>query len=73
MESLSDFRELGELARLDVLPGDKFVLMTDNFLSLEQARRVGEMWGRYAPGSKLLVLDGGMKLGAVREVDNATS
>lgn len=73
IESLSDIRELGELARLDVFPDDKFVLMTKDKLSLEIVEKIYKIWSRFSPGTKLLVLDNDLKLAAIREVGDATS
>ncbi len=62
-------RFCGDLQRLDVLPGDQFVLMVPDRISQEQCARLRLQWEKQflGPGLKpLLILDGGMTLGAVR-------
>lgn len=63
--------EIGELARLDVKPGDMFVLQCNDRLNPDVCERLKEMWGvkfkdRGLTPPMLLVLDGGMKIGVVR-------
>ena len=63
---------LGELRRLDVKPGDRFVIMTDQRLTVEHYRKLQELWSGFigSDGNKLLVLDGGMKIGAIGPASN---
>lgn len=57
-------RFVGDLQRLEIKPGDKFVLMCDGRISAEQADQLHEYWNGFAgDGVKLLVLESGAKLG----------
>ena len=57
---------LGDLQRLSLKPGDKFVLQTKQRLSGEVIERIHTMWERFAgPEVKLLVLDGDFRLGTI--------
>jgi len=60
---------LGSLSRLDLKPGDKFVLMCQRRISVEQANHIQRIWreflGDQADRAQLLVLDDGAKLGAI--------
>lgn len=68
-KDVDSIRWLGELRRVDVKPGDRFVLMTDKVLSHESAEHLQKKWAHFmgedAVSTKLLVLDGGMKIGAI--------
>lgn len=57
---------LGDLQRLSLKPGDKFVIQTDQHLSAEMVEHIRTLWEMFAgPDVKLLVLDGGLRLGAI--------
>lgn len=58
---------LGNLARIEVKPGDRFVLMTDGPVSEETARRFTEEWKRFmgSDAPKLMILSDGIKIGAI--------
>jgi hypothetical protein len=58
----------GELARLDLQPGDTAVLMLDRPLSMEQVADLHRVWEAafIGPAPKLLVLDAGTRLGVLR-------
>ena len=58
---------LGDLQRLELKPGDCFVLTTEQHLSVETVERIQETWEKFVGGEepKLLILQGGMKLGAI--------
>lgn len=62
---------LGELSRLDVKPGDRFVITYPGRLSMDSARAIEAMWQRFiGPGGPpVLVLDNGMKIGALRDAE----
>lgn len=61
-------RFLGDLARLDVKPDDRYVLMVPRVLTAEMHLRIQQVWRRFIGSDdpeemKLLIIDGGMKLG----------
>lgn len=60
---------LGSLSRLNLKPGDKFVLMCQRRISVEQVAHIQRIWreflGDQADQARLLVLDDGAKLGAI--------
>jgi hypothetical protein len=69
----AEIRFLGELNRLEVWPGDRFVLQVDALISPELAARIQEEWrefiGQDHPEIRLLILEKGMKIGAIRLPD----
>lgn len=63
---------LGDLQRLEIRPGDRFVLTTTQMLSAEQRRRLEELWKQFVGGddsAALLILDAGFKLGVIGKAD----
>ncbi len=61
-----EVRILGELQRLELRPGDKFVLMCDRRISSDNLERLKAYWHQFAGEEhKLLVLDDGLKLGVI--------
>jgi len=57
---------LGDLQRLELKPGDRFVLSVPHVLSPEVCARIQEGWRGFAGDKvKLLILTDGMKLGAI--------
>jgi hypothetical protein len=58
-------RFLGDLQRLEVRPGDVFVLKSRQPLSSEQLKRIHEMWEQNGPGGKLFIQGDGFELGVV--------
>lgn len=64
-----EIRFLGDLQRLAVKPGDRFVLTVPDVISGETAARIQASWkgfvGSDADAPKLLILSGGMKLGVI--------
>ena len=62
---------LGELSRLDVKPGDRFVITYPGRLTMDNARAVEAWWLRCIgpDGPPVLVLDNGMKIGAIRDAE----
>lgn len=62
-----DIQFLGELRRMDVKPGDRFVLMIDKPMPMSMHARIREIWADFmgADKNKLLVLDSGIKIGAI--------
>lgn len=73
MEAAEDLgiRFLGDLQRLELRPGDKFVLMCDGHISRDVAQLIQHQWDTFAgPDVKLLILEDGFKLGAI-STDNS--
>ncbi|EHM01149.1 hypothetical protein HMPREF9946_02224 [Acetobacteraceae bacterium AT-5844] len=61
-----EIRFLGDLQRLEVKPGDRFVLTLERAPTPEVTQRVRQAWQAFVGGGvPLLILDPGMKLGAV--------
>ena len=64
-----DIRFLGDLQRLELRPGDRFVLTIPRILSIEHVESIQSAWRRFMGGDaapELLLLDGGMKLDVIR-------
>jgi hypothetical protein len=71
----NEIRWVGNLERLELKPGDRFVLQVDKQLSLDQHRSIQEAWVAFigdADVGKLLVIEPGMKLGAINTGEAAT-
>lgn len=64
-----DVRYIGDLTRLKLEPGDRFVLSSDDRLSDQHVARIVEMWERFAPGTPILVLERGLRLGVVNAAE----
>jgi hypothetical protein len=63
---------VGELRRLDVKPGDRFVITTSDVLSMAQAKLVQAQWKEFIGGSvPLLILTSGMQIGVIRDESEA--
>jgi pyruvate kinase len=64
-----EIRFVGDLARLELKPGDRFVLTTSYVLHSAAREHIQRAWEDFTdsqPGDiKLLILDSGMKLGVV--------
>jgi hypothetical protein len=60
---------IGDLQRLEMKPGDKFVLTVPRMLSREQSDYLRKGWEQFVGGDtekfKLLILTEGMKLGLI--------
>lgn len=58
---------LGDLQRLEIKPGDRFVLTTDQIISLETCEKIQQIWAKFTEGKgkELLILMPGMKLGVI--------
>ncbi|TGT76711.1 MULTISPECIES: hypothetical protein [unclassified Mesorhizobium] len=60
---------IGHLRRLELKPGDKFVLTCPGVLTREQHQFIQEAWRKFLGGDStaidLLILDRGMELGVV--------
>lgn len=65
----AEIRWVGDLTRLELKPGDKFVLQIDRPISHEVAQRIQAAWKEFVDGrediGKLLIIEPGMKLGAI--------
>jgi hypothetical protein len=60
-----EIRFLGDLQRLDVKPGDTFVLTVDCDISQHEAESIQQLWAKVMGDVRCLVLGKGMKLGAI--------
>lgn len=63
-----EIRFLGNLNRLELKPGDRFVLSTDERISMETHDRIQRIWGCFVGNPEsypLLILESGMKLGVI--------
>ncbi len=71
MSEPSEIRFLGDLQRIEVKPGDKFVLQVDFHPTAEMVGRFRDVW-RAVMGDDvpLLVLEKGAKLGVVSLTQN---
>lgn len=62
----AEIRFVGELHRLDVMPGDKFVVTFPGVLSQQQAEHIRAKWAEFMGSAHgLLVLSDGAKIGAI--------
>lgn len=64
-----DIRWIGDLERLELRDGDRFVLSLPTVLTAEQHTCIQAAWRDFVGGDaerfKLLVMDGGAKLGVI--------
>lgn len=56
---------IGELQRVELKPGDVFVIHCDMLLTEEAIQGMRDAWDRLMPGHKVIILDKGMRLGVV--------
>lgn len=63
--SAPEVRYLGDLSRLAIQPGDKFVLTHARCLSDEAQARIKGVWKSFAGDVPLLILDQGFRLGLI--------
>lgn len=65
--SAPEIKFIGELQRVDVKPGDRFVMMTERPIRREEFEMLQGMWRGFigSDENKLLVLDHGCRLGVV--------
>ena len=64
--------KLAQLAKIEARPGDRFVLLSEEPLTREAVGHIRAAWEKFWDGSdfappSLLFLDGGLKLGVVRQ------
>ena len=65
-------RFVGDLQRLEPRFGDRYVLCISQRVSAETAARIRNLWERFAGKDvPLLILEDGMKLGAISMLDKA--
>jgi len=64
---MNEINFVGDLQRVDVKPGDRFVITCDEHLSPERMNAVGEAWRRFVGegGPPVLVLPKGFKVGVL--------
>lgn len=61
-----EIRFVGDLQKLHIGPDDRFVLTVDGRVTAEIHDRIQAVWAAFSgDGVKLLILDQGMKLGAI--------
>lgn len=60
-----EIRYLGDMQRLQVSPGDVFVLKAKGRLTIEGVLQIREQWKQVMGDAPLLVLDDAISLGAV--------
>jgi hypothetical protein len=68
---LNGLAEVGDVRRLDVLPGDLFVLGLSQYPSEAEIEHLHEQWRSVAGDARLLVLTPGMELTVYRPVEPA--
>lgn len=61
-----DFDLIESVRRIDVRPGDTFVLSTDHYLSMHQVDTIRRQWEERLPGVHAIVLTGGIRATHVR-------
>lgn len=64
-DPVDGIRYLGDMQRLELKPGDMFVLSVDEHISQEMAVRLKEQVAQATGCAKVIVLGKGMKLGVV--------
>lgn len=66
MSKLARVRYLGDLQRLEVKPGDTYVLSVPVAISREQVERLKSRWSEtVGDANKLIILSDGMRLGVI--------
>ncbi len=67
---MSDIRFVGDMERLQIKEGDKFVLKVPHQISSETAEKIQKIWADFSEGKcgKLLILDKDMELGVISTV-----
>ena len=65
----SEIRFPGDLQRLELRPGDRFVLTAEGPISIEMAERIQRSWHEFTGGDDkrfpLIILADGLKLGVI--------
>jgi hypothetical protein len=64
-----EIRFIGDLERLVLEPGDKFILSTPRALTVQEQQRIQNAWREFVGGDadalKLLIITEGMTIGAI--------
>lgn len=63
-----DIRTLGHLQRMDLKPGDRFILTMDRPISMEMCERIQKLWRDFIGDDsehRLMVLDAGIELSVI--------
>lgn len=68
-----DIRYLGDMQRMDLKPGDRFVLTLAGPASVDMVARLQETWADFANGAKLFVLEPGMKIRVISQPTEDTA
>lgn len=63
--------EFGNFSRIDIRPGDKFVLFAPFALSSDAVERIRTAWREFAGDVPIMILDNGMSLGVISAGDVA--
>lgn len=67
-----EIRFIGELERIAIKPGDKFVITCPHELSFDTMRRIQGQWREFAgDGVEVVILTGGMQLGVIADPQSA--
>lgn len=71
---MTDIKFVGELTRLDVKSGDRFVLTTEQYLTPTMVAKIRSAWAEFIGGDvealRLLILDGGINLGVIGSTED---
>lgn len=67
---MSDIRFVGDMQRLQIKKGDKFVLKVSRPLTREAVEKFQEIWSKFTHGETgpILILEPGMELGVVSTI-----
>lgn len=61
------------LQRLDMKPGDKYVLTVDGHISMETAAHIRDTWNKFMGSDvPVLILDKGWKIGVISDPNYGT-
>jgi len=65
-DTVDGIRFVGELQRLDVKPGDRFVISVPGPIPMEACERIRQQWKDFIGGDvPVLILSDGIKIGAI--------
>lgn len=60
-----EIEHVAQAVRLELKPGDVVALYINRPISIEQGRRIKAEWETKFPGTRAVVLDGGLTIGAI--------
>jgi len=64
-EARSAIEFIGNLQRLELKPGDKFILTIPGEISVEEHQRIKNILERELPDHKVLIFGGGVQVGVI--------